>query len=202
MKTTKTTVTRLSNYRRTLYKLKALGFIKVFSDNLGDAIGVSAAQVRKDFSLFNITGQKKGGYEIQHLIERLNLILGKDELQEVIVVGCGRMGQTLMNYHSFIDEGIKVIAGFDSDPGVINPEARNPIFDIADIAEFIQKSGVKVAVLTVPEHIVAGSFEHLKDAGIKGLLNCTPMQLQSSINCEVRNLNIGIELENLFYFVK
>ncbi len=201
MKTTKVIVTRLSNYRRTLYKLKALGFIKVFSDNLGDAIGVSAAQVRKDFSLFNITGQKKGGYEILVLIEKLNSILGKDEIQEVIVVGCGKMGQTLMNYHSFIDEGIKVVAGFDSDPSIIDPEARNPVFDISELSKYIQKRKVKVAILTVPEHIVAESFENLKSAGIQGILNCTPMQIQSSINCEVRNLNIGIELENLFYFV-
>ncbi len=201
MKTTKVIVTRLSNYRRTLYKLKALGFIKVFSDNLGDAIGVSAAQVRKDFSLFNITGQKKGGYEILVLIEKLNNILGKDEIQEVIVVGCGKMGQTLMNYHSFIDEGIKVVAGFDSDPSIINPEARNPVYDISELSKYIKKRKVKVAILTVPEHIVAESFENLKSAGIQGILNCTPMQIQSSINCEVRNMNIGIELENLFYFV-
>ncbi len=40
-------VLRLARYLRVLQKLKGLGFVKVFSNNLGDAIGATAAVVRK-----------------------------------------------------------------------------------------------------------------------------------------------------------
>ena len=43
-------ILRLSKYKRLLFKLKALGLERVFSNNLGDAIGVAPSLVRKDFS--------------------------------------------------------------------------------------------------------------------------------------------------------
>ena len=44
-------VIRLSRYKNAMIRLKSLNFVRVFSDNLADAAGVTAAQVRKDFSL-------------------------------------------------------------------------------------------------------------------------------------------------------
>jgi len=64
MITNKNCIIRLSRYKNALYRLQALGFVKVFSDNLADAIGVTSSQVRKDFSLFGVGGNKRGGYQI------------------------------------------------------------------------------------------------------------------------------------------
>ena len=83
---------RVTRYYRALNRLRAIGLEKVFAHNLADAAGVSAAIVRKDFSLLEIHGQKRGGYEIQELIEIIGNILGKGENQNVIVIGCGRIG--------------------------------------------------------------------------------------------------------------
>src|SRR6056297_4001676 len=85
-------ILRLTKYKRLLYKLKALGFERVFSNNLGDAIGVTPALVRKDFSTLNLPGNKRGGYNIDTLVHRLDKILGRDQPQQVIVIGCGRIG--------------------------------------------------------------------------------------------------------------
>ncbi|MDR2588416.1 MAG: redox-sensing transcriptional repressor Rex, partial [Spirochaetales bacterium] len=52
----KHTILRLARYLRVLQRLKSLGFIKVFSNNLGDAIGVTPAVVRKDFSVISLPG--------------------------------------------------------------------------------------------------------------------------------------------------
>ena len=87
MITSKNCIIRLSRYKNALYRFKAMGFVKFFSDTLGEAVGVTPAQVRKDFSLFGISGNKRGGYNIDNLIEKLQDILGKDRVQEVVVVG-------------------------------------------------------------------------------------------------------------------
>jgi NADH/NAD ratio-sensing transcriptional regulator Rex len=98
-------ILRTTNYYRILNRLRALGLEKVFAHNLADAAGVSAAVVRKDFSLLEIYGQKRGGYEIPDLLEKIGKILGKtDDPQNVIIVGCGRIGKALMHYTGFEGE--------------------------------------------------------------------------------------------------
>ena len=114
-------ILRLSRYKKALSRLQAMGFKKVFSDNLADAIGVTPSQVRKDFSLFDITGNKKGGYDIEDLIEKLNRILGKEEEEKVILVGCGNIGQALLKYKGFRKEGINITAAFDADAAKVDP---------------------------------------------------------------------------------
>ena len=201
MKVSEEIIRRLSNYRRVLYKLKSLGFIKVFSDNLGDALGISPTQVRKDFSTFKITGKKKGGYEVEEILNRLNTILGKDKIQNVVVIGCGKMGRALMNYNGFAAEGMKVIAGFETDPSMVDTNARIPILDLIDLPKVVKKDDVKVAIMTVPESSASQLIDSLEDAGIKGILNFAPIELKSHKNCLVHNISILLELENMIYFV-
>lgn len=197
----KDVVKRLSNYRKILYRLKSLGFVKVFSDNLGDALGFSPTQVRKDFSSYSLTGNKRGGYMIDYLLENINEILGKHKLQKVIVVGCGRMGSAIMNYSGFSEEGIKVVAGFDTAPAVLNPESRIPVLDLSELPDFLAKEKVKVALLAVPAAAAVPVFDKLLSAKIAGVLNLTPIPLKSTETCIVHNINIVLELENLFYFI-
>ena len=201
MNASRASITRLSHYRRVISKLKSLGFKRVFSDNLGDALGISSVQVRKDFSEFGLTGNKKGGYQIDEIIVDLDRILGKDILRKVVVVGCGRMGKTLMGYSGFSGEGIKVVAGFDADPANINPEGRIPIMDVLEMPEYIRQENIQIAMLAVPEHAAPTAIEQLKNMGIKGILNFAPVQAHSTPKCEIRNINIALELENMFYLI-
>ena len=70
MITNKSCIIRLSHYKNALYRLRSLGFVKVFSDNLADAVGVLPSQVRKDFSIFGISGNRRGGYQVDLLMIR------------------------------------------------------------------------------------------------------------------------------------
>jgi redox-sensing transcriptional repressor len=130
--TSKNAIIRLSRYKNALYRLKLLGFVKVFSDNLADAVGVKPSQVRKDFSLFGISGNKRGGYLIDELIAKLNTILGKNEIQKVVIVGAGHIGTALMKYKGFEREGIKIVAAFDIDPAKYQKEAAMPILPLEE----------------------------------------------------------------------
>lgn len=203
-------VLRLAKYLRVLHKLKSLGFVKVFSNNLGDAIGVTPAVVRKDFSTINIPGNKRGGYNIDVIIEEIEHVLGKEERQEIVVIGCGKIGQALMTYHEFDREGIEVVAGFDVDPQVIDPTRDIPILSMEDFSEFVGRRNIQVAVLAVPDSAATEVFEQVTDAGIPGVLNFTSVELKCTkcdfencpVRCVVQNVNIGLEIENLFYLVR
>ena len=199
---------RVTRYYRALNRLRAIGLEKVFAHNLADAAGVSAAIVRKDFSLLEIHGQKRGGYEIQELIEIIGNILGKGENQNVIVIGCGRIGKALMHYQGFEPDGIKVVAGFDTDPVVYsNPSHPIPVYPLSRLEEVIKVHNVKVAIITVPESNAQECYMNLLDAGITGVLNFSPITLKPQKTSQgiipvVHNINIGLELEQIFYELK
>jgi len=199
-------IIRITRYFRILNRLRALGLEKVFAHNLADAAGVSAAVVRKDFSLLEIHGQKRGGYEIPELLVHLGKILGKtDEPQNTIIVGCGRIGRALMHYNGFEPDGIRIVAGFDSDPQVYSDSTHPvPVYPISRIDEVAKAFNVKVAIITVPESATADTAQRLMSAGIRGILNFSPITLkpilqEDGTHTVVHNVNIALELEQIFY---
>jgi redox-sensing transcriptional repressor len=197
----KNNIIRLSKYKKALNRLKAMGFKKVFSDNLADAIGVDPSQVRKDFSLFDISGNKKGGYYIDELIEMLNKILGKDDVVKVIIVGAGNVGKALLNYKGFEKEGIKIVAAFDSDASKIDNKHEIPILNIENISEYIKKNGIKIGIIATPEMFAQQVVDIMIQAGIKGVLNFAPIHLRTPEDLVISNVNFELELETIIYFV-
>lgn len=196
-------IQRLVRYKNIVMKFKSLGLSRVFSDNLGDAAGISASLVRKDFSLAKLTvGNKRGGYPIDALLKSLDALLGTHVLQRIIIVGCGKIGTALLNYTGFANESVEVVAGFDSDPTRINPDAPIPILPVSRMAAFIREQDIQVAVLAVPENAAASTFDQLAAAGINGVLNFSPVQLKTIPSLFVQNINIAFEIENLFYYVR
>jgi redox-sensing transcriptional repressor len=202
MKTQSAVIERLLKYRDVMQKMKGLGFVRVFSDNLADALGVSPSLVRKDFSMFGLTGSKRGGYRLEELVSRLNVILGKDRKQKVVIIGCGKMGRALMNYNGFPRVGIRVAAGFDSDPSVLDETAPIPILHVSKMKDFIASNTILVAVLAVPESSAQSIIDSLKKTCIKGVINFAPVSLRSSDNFLVQNINVEQEIENIFYQIQ
>ncbi len=200
---------RITRYYRSLNRLKTIGLEKVFAHNLADAAGVSAAIVRKDFSQLGIHGQKKrGGYEIHDLLKGLGEILGKGDSQNCIIVGCGRIGKALMHYNGFEPDGIRIVAGFDSDPLVYSDASHPvPIYPISRIDEVVEALEVTAGIITVPEQAAQDSYERLLTAGVMGILNFSPITLKAQKQEDgrspvVHNINIALELEQIFYELK
>ncbi len=193
-------VIRLIKYRRILNQLKSLGFERVFSNNLGDAIGVAPALVRKDFSLLFLGGNKRGGYNIDYLSEKLDAILGKAQNQKIIIMGMGKIGTALAQYKGFVQGGFEVAAGFDIDVSLPR-EVSIPVLPPEKMQDFVRENNIRVAVLTVPEDSAALCVKMLKEAGIQGILNFTPVEIKSTPTCFVHNINIAVEIENLFFQV-
>ncbi len=191
-------VERLSQYKNVLQKMKSLGFVRVFSDNLGDALNVSPSLVRKDFACFGLKGNKRGGYVVEDLIQQLNAILGKDEPQRIIIVGCGRLGQALIHFKGFHRENIEVVAGFDINHEIIAPDAPTPIYDIGQLAPFIRNESIRVGVIAAPERAAGLVADLMIEAGIRGILNFAPVPLKGTARCSIRNLNLAMEIEKLF----
>lgn len=193
-------VYRLLNYKNLLNRLKSIGFVKVFSDNLADTLDISPSLVRKDFREFGIRGAQKGGYTIETVLVKINEVLGINKKHKIVIVGTGRIGQALMLFPGFNKEGIVVAAGFDTDPEKINESQDIPIYHIKEMPDFIRNNHIKLAILSVPENAAMGCLDMLETSGIKGILNFTSMNLKSE-KIVINNVNIGNEIENLIFTI-
>ena len=197
----KRSVKRLSRYRRALVRLKELGYLRVVSDTLGEASGVTSSQVRKDFSIFGISGNKKGGYKIDDLLQSLEKILGKDRVHKVIVIGAGNIGTALINYKKFEEEQIQIVAAFDIDPAKVNRKRKIPIYHLDDLEEFVMSNGIKTGIIAVPAISAQEVCNRMLSIGIRGILNFAPIRLKVWNDTVITNVNILNKLENIFYFV-
>ena len=196
-------VKRLSRYKNVLYRMKRMGLVRIFSENIADATGVSSALVRKDFSILKISGKKKGGYLIGDLIDRADKILGKDVVHKVIVTGAGKIGSALMEYWKHEKGGIRIVAGFDIDPVRQKRESEIPVYPLEELREFVKQNGIKLGIIAVPDIAAQQVFDLMTAAGIKGVLNFAPIRLKTGGNedCAINYVNFESKLENLIFFM-
>ena len=196
----KKNIKRLLLYRLCLVKFKEMGFKKVYSYNLGHEAGVSAEQIRKDFSHFKITGNKKAGYEIDSVLEKLNFIFRKNELQKVIIVGMGNIGRALSHYEcGFTERRQYIVAGFDIDPVKIRKTYNVPVYHMHSMDEYIRTNNIQIAIMAVPFISAQEVCTFLVEAGIKGIMNFSPVLLQVPEDVIVNNINLCDELEIVIY---
>lgn len=197
----KKAISRLSRYRKALLRLRDLGFVNVFSDTLGEAVGVTAAQVRKDFSLFGITGRRRGGYRIDDLIDDLQRILGMDHPNDVVIAGVGNLGKALMEHRGFEKEDIHIVAGFDIDPAKVKKKFKIPVFPIETLPDFVKEHRIKLGIIAVPEVAAQSVCDLMLSAGIRGILNFTTVRFKGAESAVINNVYLQVELENVIYFM-
>jgi redox-sensing transcriptional repressor len=197
------TVYRLSLYYRALQRLKQNEIDTVSSAALAKAAGVKPTQLRKDLTYFGQFGTRGLGYSVAALSSKLTDVLGTTHLQPVILVGAGHLGSALLRYGGFAKEGFEVLAAFDVDAS--RKRARDlgvPVLPMTELKEFVPKSRIKMAILTVPGQVAQEVANQIIDAGILAILNFAPIILQVPDNVVVNNVDLAIELENLSYFIQ
>lgn len=196
----KKSITRLLRYKDAVMRLEALNFARIFSRNLADATGVSAAQVRKDFSIFGIRGNRRGGYYIDELKAQLNKVLGRDQEKRFVLAGVGNVGRALLHYELFGEHNIKIAAAFDINPDKFAPDAEPAVLPLEEMAAYIQANGIRLGVIAVPAIACQQVFELMVSAGINGILNFAPIWITAPQGCVINNVNLLSEFENLAYF--
>ena len=194
-------VNRLSRYKNALYRFRDLGFGRVYSDHLAEEIGVTPSQVRKDFSVFKITGNKRAGYQIDELLAHLEAIFRKDVEKRSILVGAGRLGSALTNYRGLNRGDMKIMAVFDVDPSKLRKNDPIPVLDIAVMDEYIKENNIEFALLAVPEQVAQETYNRITAAGVKGVLNFAPVPIKSLPGSIVSTYCVEVELENIMFFV-
>ena len=157
---------RLPIYYRLLERIQREGRAVVSSQELGDALGVTPAQIRKDLSYFGRFGKQGRGYSVSRLAEELKLILGLDSRWRVAVVGLGRLGRAISSYPGFDQQGFDIVARFDSDPAIIGTELDGQtIRDVANLEHDLRRDRIDIGIVAVPAEAAQEVVDALVAAG-------------------------------------
>lgn len=193
---------RLPVYLRALQRLSERGILTTSSQELGEIIGISAAQIRKDISQFGEFGKQGTGYSIPFLIERLRDILKVDRVWEVAIVGMGDIGHALARYNGFANRGFHINMVFDNDPEKIGQKVGEyEIFDTATLAEKVKQNRIKIAMLTAPASSAQEITDLLVKAGIKAILNYAPISLNVPGGVRVQYIDPVTHLQRMTYYL-
>lgn len=195
-------IDRLPVYFRLLTGLQARGIGVVSSQELGDALGVTPAQIRKDLSYFGRFGKQGRGYSVDRLAEELRLILGLDRRCKVVLVGAGRLGRAVASYRGFEPQGFDIIATYD-----VSPEARSPIDelevrDVARLDDDLRAERVDIGIVAVPAPEAQAVIDRLVAGGVTAILNYAPIAAQVPPHVEVRQIDPVLALQGMTYHLR
>jgi redox-sensing transcriptional repressor len=198
-------VRRLSLYLRQLEAFAESNLRTISSKQLGQALHITDAQVRKDLAYFGQFGQPGIGYPVDELISRLRGILGTDRTWRVLLVGAGNLGRALAAYRGFERKGFEIAAVFDNDQAKIGKPLGGGsaliVEDMATLPQRVAAAGIRLAVITVPGTIAQDVADRLIEAGVQGILNFAPIALHVPPGIPVSNVDVAVHLEQLSFNV-
>ena len=193
---------RLPIYLRALTRMLQAGRQVTSSQELGERLGMSAAQIRKDLSQFGEFGKQGTGYKIEFLVRKLQEILKIDRVWEVAVIGAGDVGHALANYKGFTHRGFQITQIFDNDPKVVGKKINEfTVLPLEDMDKTIKKEKIKVAMLAVPAEVAQEVVDHLVESGIRAILNYAPVNLTVPQNVRVQYIDPAVHLQNMTYYL-
>lgn len=195
-------IKRLPKYYRYLCHLLQNGEHKISSKALAEALNVTASQVRQDFSNFGEFGQQGYGYDIYKLTMEISQILNLHADYNVIVIGAGNIGNALAHYTGFKKDGFNIKAMFDLYPENIDAPEKCKALHVDNLEEYCSENHVDIAIIATKKEAAEQIYERVCNIGIRGVWNFVPVDLMSTENTVVENINMSDSLFVLSYYMQ
>ncbi len=196
-------VGRLPLYLRTLQLMSLEGRRVTSSQELGERLGISAAQIRKDLSQFGEFGKQGTGYNIEFLTDQLRQILCVNRVWDVAVIGIGDVGHALARYQGFANRGFRIVLLFDNDPHKVGTTVGGfTVLNISDMVDKIKAAGVQIAMLSVPVEHAQQVTDSLVSAGVKAILNYAPINISVPTEVHVQYIDPVLHLQRMTYYLE
>ncbi|HDJ3906790.1 TPA: redox-sensing transcriptional repressor Rex [Staphylococcus aureus] len=203
VKIPRATLKRLPLYYRFVSSLKSKGIDRVNSKAISDALEIDSATIRRDFSYFGELGKKGYGYNIDSLLDFFKSELSESDMIKIAIVGVGNLGKALLTYNFSIHDDMTITEAFDVKEDVIGQKIGNVIVkDNDELITTLKKEEIDVVILTTPERVAQKVADELVQAGVKGILNFTPGRINTPSDVQVHQIDLGIELQSLLFFMK
>jgi redox-sensing transcriptional repressor len=195
-------VGRMPIYLRALQRMAEDGRQITSSLELGERLGISAAQIRKDLSQFGEFGKQGTGYNIEFLIDNICKILKVDRVWDMVVVGAGDIGSAIARYQGFANRGFRVSLIFDIDPKIIGKKVGNFIVqEFNSMVEILRENDVKIGMIAVPGIAAQNVADRLVEGGVIAILNYAPINISVPPNVKLQYIDPVIHLQRMTYYL-
>ena len=196
-------ISRLPVYARALDRLATEDREVVSSQELGQRLGVTPAQIRKDLSYFGRFGKQGRGYNVRQLLEELRSILGLDQQWRLALIGVGRLGQAILSYGGFAPEGFLFVGAYDSNPRVVSTEIGGlTVRDVAHLEQHLREAPADVGIVAVPAASAQAVIDVLVKCGVQAILNYAPIAVHVPAEICVRQIDPVLALQSMTYYLK
>lgn len=192
---------RLMRYYRYLSDTTAKAPIQtITSAQIAEALDIDATQVRKDFSAIGLLGIGRVGFDVCEVCRAVRVTLGFEQRYEAVLIGAGHLGGALLAYKGFATYGLHIVAAFDSDPARVGTEiAGHVVRPMKGLKPFIERRGIRLAILTTPGRVSQRLADRLVPYGIDAVWNFSPTRLTVPSGVLVRNAHISLGLSEIAY---
>ena len=194
---------RLPVYLRTLKQLVNQGHEVTSSQELGELLGISSAQIRKDLSHFGEFGKQGTGYNTVFLCNQLEEILQVDCVWPVVLVGAGYLGHALASYNGFENRGFRIVGVFDSSTEKLGADIGHlAVQSVENIGPVVSEYGCQIAIIAVPAPGAQTVADQLVAAGIKSILCYAPTTLNLPKEIRVEYIDPVIHFQHMTFYLK
>lgn len=194
---------RLPWYLAYLKLLKNQGEKIISSTQIAKKLNVSASQIAKDLSYVNISGKTRVGYDVDQLIDVLDIFLGFRTLHKAVVFGVGSLGAALLSDSGLEQYGLRIIGGFDIDENVVNNKIYEiPVYHYDDFIEKNKELKADIGILTVPSGVAQEVADYMIEGDIKAIWNFTPFRIRVPDDIVLQNTSLYAHLAVMFNRLK
>ena len=193
----KATLGRIPIYIQYLRDLPEDEANTISATKIARALSLGEVQVRKDLAMISGQGKPRIGYERIKLIRDLESRLGSESLTNAVLVGVGKLGRALLDYGSFEEFGVKIVAGFDCNESILKISKNKSVLPIKDIEAFCTENNVKIGIITVGQGSAQEVFDKLVSCGIKAIWNFAPCALSVPSDVILKQENLALSLAHL-----
>ena len=195
-------IMRLPQYIRILNSLLLDGKEIVSSQQLGDVLQVTPAQIRKDLSYFGRFGKQGRGYNIRRLLAELKDIMGLNRHWNVGLVGVGRLGRAILSYPGLAPEGFQIVAAFDANREIVGKRVGNLEVQSTDVLDkVVRDQNITIGIVAVPGPYAQGVIDHLVECGVRAVLNYAPISPQAQEGVTIRNVDPVLSLQTMTFYL-
>ena len=195
-------VDRLPQYVRALSQLLEAGVQVANSQQLGEQLQITPAQIRKDLSYFGRFGKQGRGYQVARLLDELKQILGLTYRWNVAVVGVGRLGRAILNYPGFTPDGFQIVAALDANPDIIGQTVGGLIVAaVDDLAAVVRQQRISIAIVAVPVAHTQAVIDRVVACGVRAILNYAPTAPQAPPGVHLRSIDPVLSLQSMTYYL-
>ena len=196
-------IDRLPVYARALELLDRQGCAIISSQELGEQLGVTPAQIRKDLSYFGRFGKQGRGYNVKRLLEELREILGLTRQWQMVLVGVGKLGRAIGAYGGFAPQGFRIVEVFDADPAIVGAEVDGLVVKPVDkLPDVLQRRKIEIGIVAVPAANAQEVIDILVASGVKAILNYAPMAPHVPPNVWVKDIDPVLSLQSMTFYIK